>query len=133
MIHCPQCGRSHPDTVITCDCGYDLQAYQLRQRHAARAYHGVSRPFRWLPVFQVLLSTLGTVCLIGGVVGALIQIADQAAVWPIVLTLAAALIVAVPYFAAAEAIAVLLKLSDQQPNLQQTLRRIEQAVQRSNA
>jgi hypothetical protein len=89
----------------------------------------MSQPYRWLPVFQVLLSTLGALCLIGGVVGAVIQIAGRAAAWPIVLTLAAALIVAVPYFAAAEAIAVLLKLSDQQPRLQQTLHRIEQAVQ----
>jgi hypothetical protein len=133
MIHCPRCGRTHPDSVITCDCGYDLQAYQLQHHRDARTYQLMSQPYRWLPAFQVLLRVMGVLCVIGGAVGVIVQVADRAAVWPIALTLVAAVIVAVPYFAAAEAIAVLLNLSEQQPDFQQTLRRIEQAVQRSNA
>lgn len=129
MIRCPQCGRSHPDTVITCDCGYDLQTHRRQLKVEERSYRMAERPRQWLPALQVLLQVMGVLCLISGGIGALALWADEASVWQVLLILLAGGFVAVPYFAAAGTIAVLLTVSAQQPDLQQALRRIERTLQ----
>jgi hypothetical protein len=133
MIRCPKCGRRQPASVISCDCGYDLQPYRRQLQTAALAYHAAARPYRWLPIFQILLRLMGAVCLAGGAVGAILLLADKVDFWQVVLALVAASIIAVPYFASAEVITVLLTVSAQQPNLQQLLQRIEQALQQTDA
>ncbi|HSD84164.1 MAG TPA: hypothetical protein VLG46_09910 [Anaerolineae bacterium] len=130
MIRCPQCGRRHPDTVITCDCGYDLQAHRQQLKIEKQSYQMVAHPFQWLPILQVLLQVMGVLCLIGGGIGAIALWSDEASFWQVILTLLAGGLIAVPYFASAEAINVLLSLSAQQPDLQRALRRIERALQK---
>lgn len=130
MIRCPQCGRRHPDSVITCDCGYDLQTHRRQLKIEERSYHSVARPYQWLPILQALLRVMGVLCLIGGGIGALAVWSDEASVWQVLLTLLAGGLIAVPYFAAAETIAILLAVSAQQPDLQQALRRIERTLQK---
>ena len=132
MLRCPQCGRRHPESVITCDCGYDLQTHRRQLKLEERSYHSVARPYQWLPILQVLLYVTGVLCLIGGGIGAMALWSDEASFWQVLLTLLAGGLVAVPYFAAAETISVLLAVSDQQPDLQQTLRRIERALQKQS-
>lgn len=130
MICCPKCSRRHPDSVITCDCGYDLQTHRQQLKVEERSYQRVARPFQWLPVLQVLLRVTGVLCLMGGGIGAIALWSAEASVWQIVLSLLAGGLVAVPYFAAAETMTILLTMSAQQPNLQQVLRRIERALQK---
>ena len=132
MLRCPQCGRSHPDSVITCDCGYDLQTHRRQLKVEERSYRVVNRPYQWLPILQVLLYVIGALCLIGGGIGALALWSDGASFGQVILSLLAGGLVAVPYFAAAETISVLLSVSEQQPALQQALRRIERTLQKQS-
>ncbi len=132
MTRCPKCNRMHPDTVAVCDCGQDLEAYRRQLQQEAAAYQAASQPYAWLPIFRMVLRILGVFCLLGGVGSAILLLRDAESLWPPLLAIASAFIIAVPYFAFAEAISLLLAISTQQGEIQAALRQIEQAQKPAN-
>ncbi len=125
MIRCPQCNRSQPDTVAICDCGYDLETYRQQLKKEARLRQAASRPYRWLAGFRALLWAMGVLTIAGGVIGAIVLAPEEDDLWRPLLLAASSFIFAVPYFAFAEAIALLLALNARQIEMQETLRRIQ--------
>lgn len=61
MIRCPQCGLSHNDEVLTCDCGYNLESLKkeiTKQKHKNQDYPFLSKCrdiFKVVSVIYLLL------------------------------------------------------------------------------
>jgi len=123
-IRCPQCGLEHADTVVSCDCGYDLENYQRLRRESDQARGAASRPCRFLPMLRILLRLLAGICLVGGVIAAGWLFLDES-VGAALGALAATVLVVIPYLAAAEAITLLLGVAVQQEDILEALGRVE--------
>jgi hypothetical protein len=110
MTRCPNCKRKQPNSVVICDCGYDLEKYrtELKEKHVQS--EATSHPYQWLPLFRIILRLTGVIALISGIIYSFTLYANEEGFALVLASLAATLIATIPSLAFAEAISVLLDL-----------------------
>ncbi len=126
MIRCPQCNRKQPHSVLTCDCGYDLQTYRQQLAERERVSSHVQRPYQVLPLFEGGLRLLAGLSLLSGLVGAIALYVQEFSIWLVFSAFLGGVALAIPYLAGAESIQLLLDVSERQHEIQQRLDRLEQ-------
>jgi hypothetical protein len=125
MIRCPNCNRSQPDSVVTCDCGFDLQTYAKKLETAQKERVVVTRPYQRMPVFLLVLRVMGVLSMLGGLLYAISLIAQEQSGWMVTASFFGGILAGVPYFALSEALTILLHMSEKQDRLMLALDRIE--------
>jgi len=126
MIRCPQCNRKQPLSVLTCDCGYDLQTYRQQLAERERVSSHVQRPYQVLPLLQSGLRLLAGLSLLSGLVGAIALYVQEFSIWLVFSAFLGGVALTIPYLAGAESIQLLLDVSERQHEIQQRLDRLEQ-------
>jgi fucose permease len=58
MQHCPKCGVRHSDSVIACDCGYELVPREVVHKKDSLREMGVGASLIFIAVFTFLFLTL---------------------------------------------------------------------------
>lgn len=61
-IECPRCLLTNSESVLVCECGFDLMTYQQRRRNVASEPSPVSRPMRIRSFVIGLLLVWGVLC-----------------------------------------------------------------------
>ncbi|MFT3893385.1 MAG: hypothetical protein QM730_17290 [Anaerolineales bacterium] len=125
MIRCPNCNRSQPESVITCDCGFDLQTYTKKIEIAQKERAVVVRPYQWLPILLFVLRVMGVLSMVGGVFYAFSLISQERSGWMVVAAFFGGILAGIPYFALSEALTILLQMSEKQDKLMIAVNRIE--------
>jgi hypothetical protein len=125
MIRCPNCNRLQPEAVITCDCGFDLQTYTQKLETAHKEHAIVNRPYQWLPILLLILRVTGVLSMLGGVIYAFSLLSQDQSVWMVAAVIFGGILASVPYFALAEALTILLHMSERQDKLILALERME--------
>jgi hypothetical protein len=125
MIRCPNCNRQHPRSVVTCDCGFDLQAYAEKLDAAQKERATESRPYNILPTFLTILRVLGVLSMLGGLIYAVALFLHEDPAWTIFVAFFGGILAGVPYLAISEALTILLHMSEKQDHLMLLLDRVE--------
>jgi hypothetical protein len=125
MIRCPNCNREHLRSVLTCDCGFDLQTYAEKLEVAQKQHSVATRPYTVLPILLIVLRVMGVLSVLGGSIYALLLYAKEEPAWMIVMALFGGVLAGVPYFALSEALTILLQMSEKQDKLMLVLERVE--------
>lgn len=126
MIRCPQCNRKQPFSVLTCDCGCDLQSYRQQLAERERVSSHIQRPYQTLPLLQGGLRLLAGFSLLSGLVGAIALYVQEFPIWLAFSAFLGGAALTIPYLAGAESIQILLDVSERQQEIQQRLDRLEQ-------
>ena len=125
MIRCPNCNREHPVSVITCDCGFNLQTYDEKLKAEQQMHDSVTRPYQVLPVLLVVLRLIGILSILGGLIYAFSLYTQEESAWLIAVAIFSGILAGIPYFALSEALTILLHMSEKQDKVILTLEKIE--------
>jgi hypothetical protein len=123
MIQCPNCNLSHPEGVVTCDCGYNLETYS--KKHKAQLHSGDSRSYQFLSYLIIALQGGGVLSILAGLIYALTLSGREASFLLIVAAFLGGILSGISYFAFSAALTVLLSVSEKQDKIMRTLDRIE--------
>lgn len=124
MIQCPNCNLSHPEGVVICDCGYNLEAYAKKhkaQRHSSD----------FLPHLIIALQGGGVLSILAGLIYAVTLSGRDSSFLLIVAAFLGGILGGIPYFAFSAALTVLLSISKKQDKIMRTLDRIETEAKKS--
>ncbi len=125
MIRCPNCNREQPNSVITCDCGFNLQAYAEKLEVTQKQQKVVNHPYQVLPVFLVILRILGILSVVGGAVYAFYLFSQEESAWMSIAAFLGGILAGAPYLALSEALTILLQMSEKQDKLILALEKVE--------
>ncbi|HEY88578.1 MAG TPA: hypothetical protein G4N98_02435 [Thermoflexia bacterium] len=128
MIQCPKCNRKQPQTVIICDCGYDLKKYRDEQEEIRKKQKFAARPYRWLPIFRGILRLAGGFTLITGTISTYVFISNGESYGLMLTNLTITIIACIALFAYAEVISVLLDLNVQNKDILSKLEHIKSST-----
>lgn len=118
MIQCPNCNLSHPEGVVICDCGYNLETYAKKhkaQRHSSD----------FLPYLIIALQGGGILSILGGLMYAVTLSGRDSSFWLIVAVFLGGVLGGISYFALSTALTVLSSMSKKQDKIIRMLDRIE--------
>lgn len=127
MIQCPNCNLSHPEGVVICDCGYNLEAYAKQHKAQRQA----SQPYQFLSYLIIILQGGGVLSILAGLVYAMMLSGREVSFMLIVAAFLGGILGSLPYFAFSEALTVLLSMSEKQDKIIRTLDRIETETKKS--
>ena len=121
MITCPNCGLKHEASVLTCDCGFNLQTYAEQRAHAARSR------FQLLPNLVFLLQLIGVFSILAGFIYAFALYSQEVSAWLVIAAFIGGILGSIPYFALSEVLSMLENVSEKQDKLMNTLSRMEKS------
>jgi hypothetical protein len=124
MIQCPNCNLSHPEGVVICDCGYNLEAY-------AKKYKAQRQSSDFLPYLIIALQGGGILSILGGLMYAVTLSGREASFLLIVAAFLGGILGSISYFAFSAALTVLSSISKKQDKIIRTLDRIETEAKKS--
>lgn len=125
MIRCPNCGRTHPRDVVTCDCGFELQPYIEKQEASQKIKENKAFPYQALPVLLVGLRAIGVLMLVSGAIYAFSLYKDGEPFLWVITSIFGGLLAGVPYFVLSEASTILLHMSEKQDKMMQKIEDLE--------
>lgn len=126
MIRCPNCNREHPNSVVTCDCGFDLQTYTQQLQVKQKEREAVSRPFQMLPILLIALRVIGVLAIVSGAVYAVMAYSKEESIWSSLGIVIVGIFACIPYFALSEALTILLQMSEKQGEILQIIKSREE-------
>jgi hypothetical protein len=129
MIQCPNCNLSHPEGVVMCDCGYNLEAYA--KKHKAQLHSSASHPYQFISYLSIILQGIGVLSILAGLVYSVILSVREVSLLLIIAAFVGGILGSIPYFAFSEALTVLLSVSEKQDKIMRTLDRIETEAKKS--
>ena len=129
MIQCPNCNLSHPEGVVICDCGYNLEAYT--KQHKAQLHSSDSQSYQFLPYLIIALQGGGALSILAGLIYAVTLSAQESSFLLIVAAFLGGILGSLPYFAFSAALTVLSSMSKKQDKIIRTLDRIETEAKKS--
>jgi hypothetical protein len=124
MIQCPNCNLSHPEGVVICDCGYNLEAYT--KQHKAQLHSS-----DFLPYLIIALQVGGALSILAGLIYAVTLSGQESSFLLIVAAFLGGILGSLPYFAFSAALTVLSSMSKKQDKIIRTLDRIETEAKKS--
>lgn len=110
MIQCPNCSRTQELSVAIWDCGFDLETSRTKLDAQNRVKNEFERPYRLLNIYIPVLRITGWLPMLGRAIGAWSYYTNEEALLVPVMIFLGGLIAAVPYFAFAEALVILLDI-----------------------
>jgi len=125
MIRCPNCNLEHEESVVTCDCGFNLQAYVEKRKAEQQSYEAVARPNQLLPTLLVLLQLVGVISILAGLMYAFALYMQEVSAWLVFAAFLGGILGSISYFALSEALTILLRMSEKQDKMMGALMRIE--------
>lgn len=128
MIRCPNCNREQPLSVVTCDCGFDLQTYGEKIKAEQQIKDTATRPYQMLPILLIALKLIGALSILGGFIYAFSLFTQDESTWWIAAAFFGGILAAVPYFASSEALTILLDVSKKQDEIKSVLERLESKI-----
>lgn len=126
MIRCPNCNREQPDSVFTCDCGFNLQVYAEKREAERRKHNTVTRPYQVLPILLLVLRLIGILSMLGGLIYGFSLYAQEESAWLMAGAFLGGILAGLPYFALSEALIILLHMSEKQDKMILALEKIEE-------
>lgn len=132
MIRCPNCNREQPYSVITCDCGFNLESYAKKLQAEQRVRDAAERPYQFLPTLPIILHLLGLLSVIAGLVYTISLIVEGDATWlRIGLALFGGILAGIPYFTLSTMLTLQLDMNQRQEQIRSILQRIEKGITES--
>lgn len=127
MIQCPNCNLSHPEGVVKCDCGYNLEAYTKQHKAQRQA----SQPYQFLSYLIIALQGGGVLSILAGLIYAVTLSGREASFSLIIAAFLGGILGSLPYFAFSAALTVLSSISEKQDKIMRRLDRIETEAKKS--
>jgi hypothetical protein len=90
MIQCPNCNLSHPEGVVICDCGYNLEAYT--KQHKAQLHSS-----DFLPYLIIALQVGGALSILAGLIYAVTLSGQESSFLLIVAAFLGGILGSLPY------------------------------------
>jgi hypothetical protein len=132
MVRCPDCNRNQSNSVLTCDCGFDLQAYRIKLDTEQKIQNVAERPYVILPILLTVLRGIGVLSMLGGLIYAFsLYFVQEESGWLAIGAFLIGILASVPYFAISEALTILLHTSEKQDRIMFAIERFEERQMRS--
>jgi hypothetical protein len=131
MIQCPNCNLSHPEGVVRCDCGYNLEGYAEKHKAQRQSRSSDSQAYQFLSYLIIALQGGGILSILAGLIYAVTLSGREAPFLLIVAAFLGGILGSITYFAFSAALTVLSSISKKQDKIIRTLDRIETEAKKS--
>jgi hypothetical protein len=131
MIRCPNCNLSHPEGVLRCDCGYNLETYAEKHKAQLQVRSSASQPYQFISYLIIALQGGGVLSILAGLIYAVTLSGRESSFLLIFAAFLGGILGGITYFAFSEALTVLLSISNKQDKIMRTLDRIETEAKKS--